>query len=1266
MNCPQCQTENRPEANFCRRCGRLLVDHCPRCGVSLLPDSDFCDHCGRPLTPAAALGWAAGGDRSHALGRQHADQTRFTAPAAPEEAPSVEIPSPAAPNPPKLERYIPEELREKLDAARAAGEMVGERRIVTMLFCDVKGSTAAAGHLDPEEWTEIINGAFELMIKPVYKYEGTVARLMGDGILAFFGAPLTHEDDPRRAVLAGLDIVAHIAAYRQRISQSWGFDLNVRVGINTGLVVVGTVGSDLRMEYTAMGDAINLAARMEQTAEPGTVQIAHDTYKLVKPYFEIQELGGISIKGKTDPVPAYTVSARKAEAGRQRGIDGLQAALVGREIELSALQDILAAVQQAVGHIVCVIGHAGLGKSRLIHEAKRSLGNNPSLNWIETSSLSYENNQPYAPFQRLIRRLNNISPSDSAEQTRQKLAALCRQFDQTDAPRAQRLFEALFDLESDGQERLSGEAFKQELYQIMPALWRQRFSGQPTVLVFDDIHWSDTASIDLLLHLLPLTAEIPLVLLCAFRPERHGPVWHIKTTADEQFRHLYTEISMRPLSGTQVDELIDRLLVHTDMPQSLRARIQERAGGNPFFIEEVIRSLIDSQALVAEEIELDGEKTLYWRATGNGRQIEIPDSLQSLLSSRIDRLQEEARLLIQTAAVIGRTFYRRVLEAVEGPDQGAAPLIQRQLNMLLRLEIIREASRLPELEYVFSNPLTQEVAYQTILLKRRRELHRRAGRALEELFPDQLGKLAPLLAFHFSEGGLKEKALDYYITAGNSAARLFANVEAVDHYTRALGYIDSVDPGSQKLETLFTRRSRALELLSRYEDSLENYQAMLELARQRDDKRLELAAKMAQATIRSIPSPVFDAEISLQLSQDTLELAHELGQSAAEAKIHWNLMLYYKWSRFDFVQTTKHGEAAVRIARESSSTIELGPILNDLALAYVGVGRHEDALQAFEESRILLRESNDLPLLALNHINTSKFQFLIGNNEPARLLLEKAEQINQSVGNTWGLASCQYYWGLMHLVHGRWGEALTALNNCIEFGEKAQAAPTQAIALVAKANYYAFIGAVEPGISFCRQAAQILHQHMPFVQSYSWGAASLLYLNAGDLAAAQESLHKCLADLDLDLPPVPIYNSMEIRIVEIKVRLAEGRHHLAARRADDLLDYLDRFHVRQYQGEAQLLKGKALLAMGQLEEANHSLGAARHLAEELSAHSILWQIFDSQADTLEQLGHPDQAVSSRDQARAELTALASAITEPGDRAIFLKLPDVRRLLEGQG
>jgi class 3 adenylate cyclase len=274
MRCPTCQTENPDDAKFCRECGSSLLVKCSNCGHENLPGSKFCNNCGQPL---------ADGNQPSAL-------------SGPEHPGAQSTPVHGRPSP---DRYLPPEFAAKLDEARKGGAMAGERRVVTMLFCDVKGSTAAARQLDPEEWTEIINGAFEHMIKPVYQYEGTVARLMGDAILAFFGAPIAHEDDPQRAILAGLDIIEAVKPFRERVRDRYNLDFNVRVGINTGPVVVGEIGSDLAVEYTAMGDAVNLAARMEATASPGTVQIAQDTHKLVAPLFDCQPLGLVQLKGKS-------------------------------------------------------------------------------------------------------------------------------------------------------------------------------------------------------------------------------------------------------------------------------------------------------------------------------------------------------------------------------------------------------------------------------------------------------------------------------------------------------------------------------------------------------------------------------------------------------------------------------------------------------------------------------------------------------------------------------------------------------------------------------------------------------------------------------------------------------------------------------------------------------------------------------------------------------------------------------------------------------
>jgi class 3 adenylate cyclase/tetratricopeptide (TPR) repeat protein len=809
-----------------------------------LPDEpDFCDECGLPLTPRASNSRQASLTRSTAAQVPSANRDATVSPVAaakpvtgiansqpassrtlfPSKAATPASSAPAG----ELERYVPKELLQKLDAARASGSMVGERRIVTMLFCDVKGSTAAAEQLDPEEWTEIMNGAFEHMIQPVYAYEGTVARLMGDALLAFFGAPLAHEDDPARAVLAGLDIVAGLQPYRERMRSKWGIDFNVRVGINTGLVVVGAVGSDLRMEYSAMGDAINLAARMEQTATPGTVQIAGDTYRLVRPLFEFENLGGIEVKGKSERIPAYRVLGRKAMAGSVRGIEGLHADIVGRADELSTLGGIMTDLRQGVGRIVCLLGEAGLGKTRLTVETSHVFSEMMGAggDWYEIGCLSYEANQAYGLVQRIVRRILDIAYNDSVDVIREKLASLAESQPDDRQPRARQLLGALFGLEIGADaSALEGEAFRRELVEIIRHWWRTRFTLRPTVLVFDDMHWADTASIELLRQLLPLTEEIPLVFLFALRPERNAPAWQLKTTADEEYRHRYSELVLRPLSEAESNELLNRLLHNPELPAQLRSSILAKSAGNPFFIEEVVRTLIDSGALVCQDRAVNGQSQIFWRATNEGADFAIPDNLQSLLSARIDRLEEATRGTLQVASVIGRTFYRRVLQAVDD----ASSELDRNVSTLLRLDMIREAARVPEVEYAFRNPLTQEAVYKTILLKRRRAFHRRVGEAMETLYPDRLEGLYGLLAYHFGLAGEQAKAISYYRRAAGQAIVLFAYDDALHNLHAALDLVEPNDPGDIHL-VLREELGDVCRLLRDGRRAIENYEQALDV-----------------------------------------------------------------------------------------------------------------------------------------------------------------------------------------------------------------------------------------------------------------------------------------------------------------------------------------------------------------------------------------------------------------------------------------------------
>ena len=982
MICPVCQATNKEDANFCVGCNYRLSIVCPRCSRRVTSQAKFCDRCGLAVdgvdrwsneflpdrlgtTPVPSRTVSPGDQPQETSGKTTQPQAQSQYPADLEQgqaraqddrhiASSDNRPVTRSP----LEQYIPRELMKKLETARSSGDMVGERRVVTMLFCDVKGSTRAAEQLDPEEWSEIINGAFEHMIRPVFKYEGTVARLMGDGILAFFGAPLAHEDDPQRAVLAGLDILSGFSPYKEEILEQWGFEIDVRIGVNTGLVVVGTVGSDLRMEYTALGDAINLAARMEQTASPGTIQISHDTYKLVKPMFEFEALGGITVKGKDEPVDVYRVLGRKAGHSRARGIEGLHAEMVGREREMEVLRKVVDRLKQGVGRIIFVLGEAGLGKSRLISETKKVFVDlmNSDDGWYETNSLSYETHQAYALVQRMIQRVSGIRYDDAPRMIRKKLEPILDDVPEDMRSHANMVFETLFGLDSEnGKTLIDGEEFRQELVEVMDLWLRARFSETPTVFVFDDMHWSDAASAQLINQMLQLTEVIPVVFICAMRVDSSSPAWTVKNSADDHFHHRYTEISLKPLSEADSNELVNRLLAIAELHDALRQSILDKSDGNPFFIEEVVRALIENHIVIPEERVENGATNHYWVSLNDGSDFSIPDNLQSLLAARMDQLEESTRATLQLASVIGRNFYLRVLRAVNT----STPELDKQVGTLLRLDMIRESARVPEVEYSFRNPLTQEAVYQTILLKHRREFHLRVAEAMEGLYQDRLEGKFGLLAHHFSLAGKNEKAIEYCRRASRQAVGVYAYEEAEKNLRAALNLLGD-RPDHEVHALVLEELADVCWLVRNFVEAISIYQeALEEWANIPDDDRivqLRLNQKIVKIVTEakwSVDAATFEqvSEVSKK-SQTSLQqsLKAMSGEDPHPETVRMLVALSTDAWR---VQTPVDWERAQHYAEEA---VKLAESLKDIELLSFALGALATAL----DGQSLLREYKEI------------------------------------------------------------------------------------------------------------------------------------------------------------------------------------------------------------------------------------------------------------------------------------------------------------------
>ena len=862
IDCPSCKSENPDGAKFCVSCGSALQATCTECGSLLPAQARFCPECG------------------YQLGEAQPDSSRAT-----------------------LEQYIPKELLTKLEAVRASGGQLGERRVVTMLFCDVTGSTAAAEKLDPEEWAEIINGAFTHLIEPVYRYEGTLARLMGDAILAFFGAPIAHEDDPQRAVLAGLDIIEAIGPYKEEIKRKWGIDFEVRVGINTGLVVVGEVGSDLRLEYTALGDAINTAARMEQTAQPGTVQISVDTQTLVAPLFDFEDLGATEVKGKSQPVRVYKVLGRKAQPERERGIVGLDSPMVGRDDELQSLKQTVADLQQGRGQVVSLIGDAGLGKSRIISELYQSLSDtlaDSSLKWYEGRSRSYETANPYTPFASLLTSFFDLGIDDSDEEKYLKIKRVAVAKLPEDGAAAAPFFATLMNLpvpeyDSELIKFLQPPQVHDKIFRAVRSLLEAEAQIQPLVLVFEDLHWADPTSLDLVESLFPLTDRGALMLLGVFRPVRQDPAWRFHENATRDYVHRYTSVAIEPLGEEDSRTLVGHLLEVEDLPEKVRSLILSKAEGNPFFVEEVIRSLLDAELVVR-----DGSR---WHAIKEIEHIALPDTLAGVITARLDRLSEDSRSVVQTASVIGREFELGTLEEI---FDGTASL-EESLSDLQRRELIREKGRVPQPHYTYKHVLTQEAAYSSLLLSRRRELHLRVAEFLERLYPDEHYDIAR----HFLQAGERVRAVPYLVESGEHAARAYSSSEAIGNFTQALEILaESKDANLER--RAYEGLGGSLTAISDVTQAVETYHKMYHSAQDLQDSPMQVSALNNLGFLRGLVQGEFtEAEDHLAEAE---RLARECGDHSGLAGVHMTYC-YMRVPFGNFDDAVGHLEEAAEIGQ---------------------------------------------------------------------------------------------------------------------------------------------------------------------------------------------------------------------------------------------------------------------------------------------------------------------------------------------------------------
>ena len=834
MQCPRCQADNREGRRFCAECGASLAIPCAACGFSNEPGEKFCGGCGLLLTSVP-------------------------------RAPEPRLPSPQS--------YTPKHLGEQVLASRAALE--GERKQVTVVFADMKGSLELLADRDPEQARKLLDPVLEHMMEAVHRYEGTVNQVMGDGIMALFGAPLAHEDHAVRACYAALAMQAAMRHAAEEMRRSQGVEPQIRVGLNSGEVVVRAIGNDLHMDYSAVGQTTHLAARMEQLAPPGSIRLTAATLRLVEGLVRVNPLGPVPVKGLAKPIEVFELIGasairRRLQAATGRGLTRF----VGREAEISALGQALARAGAGYGQVVALVGEPGVGKSRLVYEFVHS---HRTRDWLvlESASVSYGKATPYFPVIDLLKSYCKIDSRDDTRTIRGKLTGQVLTLDEgfhEAIPALLMLLEALPDdspfLKLDPLQR------RQRTIEALKRLLLRESQVQPQLLVFEDLHWIDSETQALLDSLVESLPTARLLLLVNYRPE-YQHTWGSKT--------YYTQLRLDPLLPENAEELIQALLGDDARLEPLKQLLIERTEGNPFFLEESVHTLVETGVLA-------GERGAY-RLAKPLQSIQVPATVQAVLAARIDRLPSEEKRLLQTAAVIGTEVPLPLLQAIAEMSEEE---LRRGLAHLQAAEFLYETSLFPELAYTFKHALTHEVAYGSLLQERRRGLHARIVEALEALYPNRLAEQVERLAHDAFRGERWDKPLTYFRQAGARAGTHSAYREGMACFEQALEALTHLPESRHTLEQTIDLRLDLHGVLQpfgeigRMHDYLREAEILAEALN--DQRRLGLVSRL----MCNSSWMMGDYGAALQYGQRALAISMALGAVSLQFNANVRLAFTYQ------------------------------------------------------------------------------------------------------------------------------------------------------------------------------------------------------------------------------------------------------------------------------------------------------------------------------------------------------------------------------------
>jgi class 3 adenylate cyclase/tetratricopeptide (TPR) repeat protein len=1176
MKCPRCQFENREDAKFCSECGHKFELICPDCGKTNRPEAKFCDECGSKL-------------------------------GKPKETVPVDYSEPQS--------YTPKFLADKILTTRSSLE--GERKLVTVLFADVANYTSIAEKLDPEEVHQIMDGCFQILMDEIHSYEGTINQFTGDGVMALFGAPVAHEDHAQRACHAGLSIQKAIEEYANKIERERGVEFKIRIGLNSGPVIVGSIGDDLRMDYTAVGDTTNMAARIQQTAKPGEVWASQETHNIIRDYFHDEMVGEFPLKGKAAHQPLYRMVSERPdvrtrfEAGLVRGITEL----VGRRPEMETLRSVFERAKGGEGQVVDVVGEAGVGKSRLVYEFHTVLGREATF--LTGICFQHGRNINFLPVTDVVKSVFRIKEGMTEEKVGSQIEG---GITENLAPMIP-FYRSLLSLKVDNPlfKALNPEGRKFGTFEAVKNLLIDLSEEKPLVVFLEDVHWMDKISEEFFAYFSHSIVEHPILMLAAYRPEG-APSW-------AQGTH-YQRLGLETLSLKSSIRVVRNILGGIALDPELEQRIVEKTGGNPFFVEEIVRELLDRG-----DIGKAGDRYICKKPID---QCEIPSTVQGVLAARMDRLSEDLKRTMQVASVIGRDFAFRLLKSIMELGEE----LRTHLTNLVGLEILYEKALYPELEYIFKNALTQEVAYDSLLKQRRRQIHGRIAGTIEELYADRLEEHYEMLAHHYERSGNATKAIDYLILAGEKSNRNGAARAACEFFRKASEILESanITPDSETRVRVHRGLGLASQDIGDIDTALAEYKEGVEISRQHGLIEHEMSSLAGLAwAMWWTPISTMKGDV-IKFFEEAIARAREVGNKETEIQILSIKGTYISLlgQRYEGLGAYKGNQIMIdaeRMALETGNPEEIFRSRGLRAISERWLGRPRKTVELTDGGLELLRSMFNLNqlsgLIFIRGIALAE----IGRIEEGMELLREGIDICEKLGGELMLGrlynALGYCYQEIHAPERAWNLNLRSEKVSRELMKQYPMGREMAGEVVAQASVNLMENLLDQD-----RPEEAWHRLKSFEEESKSGD----YVRARDQRGSRMN-----------------YLAAQILVCQKELSQAETLIRKSLKRAREE-------HAKKREGGFLRLLGEVQFSHDEIDNAVHSLKEAIRVLEEVGNPRQLWQAYASLASGLAEHKRTSDAREHWGAAAKIIQNTASGLSDRKLRAGFVEAKPIREIL----